>query len=240
MRVELTAADFLQIALEVRKAERRPAFPDQPCEASGRIPAIGGSARLIVLEKQPLPHKNARRYSRAMNVFGPNTALVSNTIERVRTISWFARIEQPHPQDAEITRVPITWILDKPQRPWRGAFGANENPIERHLFDSGRLEFQVALDRYYTPSFEEPFIEDLLIDLDERFPGYYGETYMYPHELLDLASVERIVRYALYECIVDDLSPRCAFFRPLLNWFADGYWPCGWSAEYPEGNLVVL
>ena len=160
-------------------------------------------------------------------------------IERVRAISWFTRIEQPHPKDAQITRVPITWLLDKPHRPWRGAFGAHESLIERHLLDSGRLEFQVALDRYFKPSFGSPFLDDLLIDLDERFPGYYGDSHMYPHELLDWKLVERIVRYALYECLVDDLSP-CLFFRSLIPWFADGYWPCGWTAEYPDGHLIVL
>lgn len=166
--------------------------------------------------------------------------MVSETIERLRAFPWFTRIEQPHPRDSAVTRVPVTWLLDDPQRPWRGALGANENPIERHLFDSGRLEFQVALDRYYEPSPTGSSVDDLLVELDERFPGYYGDSHLYPHELLDWACVERIVRYALYECIVDDLTPHCAFFRPLLQWLEEGYWPCGWTAEYPDGNLIVL
>ncbi|MHA3774826.1 hypothetical protein ACXR0O_25175 [Verrucomicrobiota bacterium sgz303538] len=175
-----------------------------------------------------------------MNLFGPNTLLVSETIERIQTIPWFTRIEQPHPQDTAVVRVPVTWLLDSPERPWRGALAANEAPIERHILDSGRLQFQTALDRSYRHAFNAPSVDDLLIGLDERFPGYYGDTHMYPHELLDLASVERVARYALYECLVDDLSPHRVFFRSLLNWFSEGYWPCGWSAEYPDGQLIVL
>jgi hypothetical protein len=158
----------------------------------------------------------------------------------VRGIAWFARIEQPHPRDGEVTRVPLRWMLDEPERPWRGVLGAHEIPIERHLIDSGRLEYQVALDRYYKPRPSGPSVDDLFLELDERFPDYYGDTHSYAHELLDLASVERIVRYALYECLVDDLVPRGTFFRPLIDWFAEGYWPCGWSAEYPAGHLIVL
>jgi hypothetical protein len=101
------------------------------------------------------------------------------------------------------------------------------------------LEFQVALDRYYKPSFGTA-LDDLLIDLDGRFPNYYDATNLYPHELLDWAPVERIIRFSLYECIVDDLTPRSTFFRSLLEYFAEGYWPCGWSAEYPDGQLIVL
>jgi hypothetical protein len=174
-----------------------------------------------------------------MNAFGPNTALVTDCITRVQAIPWFTRIEQPHPRDAEITRVPITWMLDEPQRAWRGALAAHESPIERRLLDNGRLGFQVALDHYFKPSFETA-VEELSEDLIERFPGYYGESHSYAEELLDLNTVERIVRYALYECLVDDLEPRSTFFRSMLDWFAEGYWPCGWSAEYPNGNLIVL
>ena len=181
-----------------------------------------------------------RRSSQPLNSFGPNTALVTATIERVQTIPWFSRVEQPHPQDSIVTRVPVTWLLDSPEKPWLGALSANEAPIERHLLDSGRLQFQVALDRYYRPSISTPSVDALLIDLDERFPGYYKDTHLYPHELIDFSPAERIVRYALYECIVDDLLPRCTYFRSLLDWVAEGYFPCGWSAEYPDGHLIVL
>ena len=174
-----------------------------------------------------------------MNPFGPNTTLVSALISRIQDFPWFTRIEQPHPQDNSISRVPVSWLLDRPLRPWQGALAAHETPIERLILDNGLLEFQIALDQYYKPSFGSA-LDDLLFDLDERFSDHYAATHRYPHELLDLAPVERIIRFSLYECLVDDLPPRHTFFRSLLDWFADGYWPCGWSAEYPDGHLIVL
>jgi hypothetical protein len=175
-----------------------------------------------------------------MNSFGPNTASIINAIEQVRQIPWFTRIEQPHPEDATVTRAPITWLLDRPERPWQGALGKHEQLIELLLFDSGRLQWQVALDQSYRPKLHSTSVDDLLIELDEKFPGYYGDTHLYPHELIDLHTVERIIRFALYEHLVDDLGPRPAFFRMLLGWFNEGYWPCGWSAEYPDGHLIVI
>jgi hypothetical protein len=174
-----------------------------------------------------------------MGAFGPNTAFVADCIARIQTIPWFTRIEQAHPQDAKITRVPLTWLLDQPERPWHGALAAHETLIERCLLDSGRLGFQVALDQYFEHSFGSA-VDDLTAELIRRFPNDFDEEYTDAKELLDTDTVERIVRYALYECLVDDLDPQSRFSRSMLDWFAEGYWPCGWSAEYPDGHLVVL
>lgn len=96
-----------------------------------------------------------------MNAFGPNTTLVSDCIRRIQAFPWFSRIQQPHLQDNSIGRVPVTWLIEPPERTWRGALAANEVLIEQHLLENGRLGFQVALDRDYRPSFGSA-LDDLL------------------------------------------------------------------------------
>lgn len=147
-----------------------------------------------------------------MNSFGPNTESIISAIEQVRQIPWFTRIEHPHPEDATVARVPITWLLDRPERPWQGAMEKHEQLIERLLFESGRLLWQVALDQSYRPKLNPTSVDDLLIELDEKFPGYYGDTHLCPHELIDLHTVERIIRSRCMSTLLTTYASARPFF----------------------------
>lgn len=171
-------------------------------------------------------------------LFGPNTKLVDEFVLRLKSLPWFTRIETPHPDDGRLLRVKLEFLLDDPAIPWNGAAAVAETQIDRYIIDSGRLSEQYALQRAFRVPWSASHMEAVLDILLERYEDYYPNTYSYAHELLDFP--ERTIRYALFECLVDDITPRVTFFRDLIPWFEQGYWPCGWHGEFPEGQLILL
>ncbi|MDF1740466.1 MAG: hypothetical protein P1U86_15000 [Verrucomicrobiales bacterium] len=168
-------------------------------------------------------------------LFGTTTQEVWDLIKELEAYPWFSRIEQPHPNDSDLVRGDLEWILDGQERPWGGAMGIEQGKIDSVILGNQRLSDQSALDREYKCPIDP---SDLLEDLLERYDDYYKETYSYAHELLDLPHAA--IRYAVYEKLVSDIAPDLTFFTKLLPYFRDGYWPCGWQGEYPDGKLIVL
>jgi hypothetical protein len=172
------------------------------------------------------------------SLFGPNTKLIDGFTRRLELFPWFARIETPHPDDSGLTRVTLEFLLDQPADPWSGARGEAESCIDRHIIESSRLSEQYSLQRAFRAPWSTSQADAVLDVLLHRYPDTYKGTDSYAYELLDFP--ERTIRYALFECLVDDLAPRVTFFRDLMPWFEQGYWPCGWSGHYPEGRLMLL
>ena len=171
-------------------------------------------------------------------LFGPNTTLIDDFRRRLESWPWFTRIETPHPQDDQLVRVPLKFLLDKPTDPWNGAAGEAEIQIDRRIIDSARVSEQYLVDKAFQAPWRAFYADKVLETLQERYPGYYGDRFRYAEELLDFP--ERTIRYALFECLVDDIQPRVMFFRDLMPWFEEGYWPCGWQGNFPQGQLILL
>ena len=171
-------------------------------------------------------------------LFGPNTKLIDDFKRHLESFPWFTRIETPHAEDSRLARVKLDFVLDRPTNPWSGASVDAETQIDRHIIDSSRLAEQYSLQRAFHAPWSEAHVDAILDTLLERYQDYYQGSYSYAHELLDLP--ERTIRYALYECLVDDLTPRVTFFRDLIHWFEQGYWPCGWRGQFPDGQLILI
>src|SRR5262245_36032940 len=73
--------------------------------------------------------------------------------------------------------------------------------------------------------------------LNEQYPGYYGESCLYAHELVDPPI--RLLWGAVDEIMVADLEPSLTFFGSLFPWLRRGHWPCGWEGEWPQGKLIL-
>ncbi|HEX5222248.1 MAG TPA: hypothetical protein VFZ59_22025 [Verrucomicrobiae bacterium] len=172
------------------------------------------------------------------SLFGPNTKLIDEFTRRLDSFPWFTRIETPRPDDSGLTRVTLEFLLDQPVDPWNGAMGDAELRIDRQIIESCRLSEQYALQRAFREPWSTSQADAVLDVLLHRYPGNYKSTDSYAYELLDFP--ERTIRYALFECLVDDLVPRVTFFRDLMPWFEQGYWPCGWSGHHPDGSLMLL
>lgn len=71
----------------------------------------------------------------------------------------------------------------------------------------------------------------------DNYPGYYGDTCSYAHELVD--SPDRVLIGAAGEIMVADVDPDLTIFRGLMAWFHAGHWPCGWEGRRPEGKLIL-
>ena len=171
-------------------------------------------------------------------LYGPNTKLINELTLRLQSIPWFTRIETPHPEDGQLVRVKLEFLLNRPVNPWNGVAADAQERAMRQILESSRVSEQHHLQREFHAPWSIAQADAVLDILLERYSGYYKETASYAHELLDFP--QRAIRCALYECLVDDATPRVTFFRDLLPWFEQGYWPCGWEGEYPNGKLVLL
>ena len=169
--------------------------------------------------------------------FGPNTKLINELSRRLQSFPWFTRIETPHPDDERLVRVKLAFLLEPADDPWNGEADAGEMRTARMIMESSRIsEYHQLQSAFRAPwsAAQADAVQDILL---ERHPDY-KDTYSYGDELLDFP--EQTIRGALYECLVDDMTPRATFFRDLLPWFEEGYWPCGWEGKYPKGKLVLL
>jgi hypothetical protein len=172
------------------------------------------------------------------SLYGPNTKLIEEVSHRLQSIPWFTRIETPHPDDSRLVRVTLEFLLDQPVDPWNGAAPDAQALTERKIIDSSRVSEQYLLQKAFHEPWTTGQADSVLDVLLHRYQSYYKDTHSYAHELLDFPA--RTIRCALYECLVDDITPKITFFRDLLPWFEQGYWPCGWRGRYPEGRLVLL
>src|SRR5581483_8961009 len=203
-----------------------------------RIEYAGGGCCLRFMENARFLLSCRLNHTMPASLFGPNTKLIDEFMRRMETFPWFTRIETPHPKDDSLTRVKLEFLLDQPADPWSGAAGDAEAQIDRYIIESSRLSEQYSLQRAFRVPWSTAQADAVFDILLQRHPDCYRGTNSYAYELLDLP--ERTVRYALFECLVDDVAPRATFFRDAISWFEQGYWPCGWKGNYPEGQLILL
>jgi len=179
------------------------------------------------------------------NSFGPNHVAVAAFLETLVEIPWFSAVgAAPDRQDAEFVDFHVlAEHYEEPFAPWQGAVPAAEGAIERLEFAHGRLQNHDAVQQAYarcrflpTPSVDAVF-ERVDREYGDPGSGYYRDSGMYPHELIDFP--HRLIRGAALEIMVADLSPSLAFFQAQLAWFRVGRWPVGWRGEWPAGHVLL-
>jgi len=177
--------------------------------------------------------------------YGPNSQEVLNLREELDSYCWFERIGSLHPNDSELVRVDFSYMVEHDgfrYAPWGSLLATQESQAEKLIFAHARIGAQNAMVADF--SIEEIIpsskVDDLLFDFDETYApdgSYYPGTFTYPHEMIEFP--DRLIRGAGLELVVADLDPSLTFFRDLLPWLQEGFWPVGWQGEWPEGRLMV-
>ncbi len=170
--------------------------------------------------------------------FGPNTPAVRAFLESLSDVPWFSQVEQPTERDAELVRVGLDFLAGhhgSPYADWGNALVSAENRIERLVFDHRRLgewnKIREVVD------FPTELVDEFYLNLEERHPGYYGDTCLYAHELVDPPL--HMLWGAVDEVMLADLDPGLNFFGSQIPWFRRGHWPCGWQGDWPQGKLIL-
>lgn len=170
--------------------------------------------------------------------FGTNRLAVDEFIESLQAIPWFSRVGQPTPIDIDLIRVDFDFMAQhhaNPYSPWGLNLPSAESKIERLVFDNRRLGEFMAIQQEVR--IRGPYVDDFYLALMEKYPGYYGEFFLYAHELVD--TPDRLIRGAAHEIMLADLDSDLRFFQGLMPWFRQGHWPCGWEGSWPEGRLIL-
>lgn len=71
------------------------------------------------------------------------------------------------------------------------------------------------------------------IKIYENWDNFIAENHL-ENEMLDM--VKRDVSWACVERVLNIQG----FFTTLLNIYSNGYFPCSWIGDYPNGQVVVL
>jgi hypothetical protein len=170
--------------------------------------------------------------------FGPNTPAVRAFLESIKDVPWFSQVGQPTEPDSKLTRVGFDFLAEHHEAPyasWGTALVGAESRIERLVFDSRRLGEWDAIRKVV--KLPTQWLDDFYLGLNEQHPGYYGDSCLYAHELVDPPI--RLLWGAVDEIMVADLQPDLSFFGSLVPWLRRGHWPCGWQGEWPQGKLVL-
>jgi hypothetical protein len=172
--------------------------------------------------------------------FGPNHAAVEAFISSLDAIPWFTRVGQPTDQDERLVRVGFEFLADHsedPYAPWGESLTEAEARTERLVFDHRRLGELTEIQQAVRQRGPNRYLDEFFATLEEKYPGYYGETCSYAHELVDRP--DRLLRGAAQEVMLADIDPNLNFFQSIMPWLRAGHWPCGWVGHWPEGKLIV-
>jgi hypothetical protein len=170
--------------------------------------------------------------------FGPNTPAVQAFLESLKDVPWFSRVGQPTEMDSELMRVGFDFLAEQYKAPyaaWGTALEHAESRIEQLVFDSRRLGERQAIRKVV--KFSDEGVDDFYLALHEQYPGYYGESLLYAHELIEPPI--RLLWGAVNEIMVADLEPGLSFFGSLVPWLRRGHWPCGWVGDWPQGKVML-
>lgn len=173
-------------------------------------------------------------------LFGANHAAVEAFLASLDTISWFSRVGQPTDQDNWLVRVGFEFLADHhedPYAPWGEPLLEAEAKIERLVFEHRRLQEFMEVQKAIRQRGPNPSLDEFYTGLVDKYPGYYGETHSYAHELVEMP--ERLLWGAAHEVLLVDVEPNLNFFSSMIPWFRAGHWPCGWAGHWPDGKLIL-
>jgi hypothetical protein len=172
--------------------------------------------------------------------FGPNHAAVEAFVASLDSIPWFSRVGEPTEHDAQLVRVGFEFLARHHAdhyAPWGESLVNAETKIERLVFDHRRLSGHMEIQQVIRRRGPNPYVDDFFCGLEEKYPGYYGDTCSYAHELVE--EPDRLIWGAAREIMLADIDPHLNFFQSMMPWLRAGHWPCGWEGHWPEGRLVL-
>jgi hypothetical protein len=172
--------------------------------------------------------------------YGPNHAAVVSFITGLDAVPWFSRLGQPTDQDDRLVRVDFDFLArHHAQRyaPWGDSILHAETMTEQVIFEQRRLTEQAEIQRAISQVGPNRYLDAFYDGLEVKYPGYYGDTCSYAHELVERP--DRLLIGAASEIMVADANPNLTFFQGLMPWLRAGHWPCGWDGKWPDGKLIL-
>lgn len=166
-------------------------------------------------------------------LYGPFTPEVRTFLESLNSIRWFTNLGAPVPDDSAVVRVgfeEIAWQAT-PYELWGDTLAAQERALDRRIVDATLLSEQLRLQGKVEITGSS--VDDFFVGLTDRYPGYYGESALYAHEVIELPV--RLIRNAAYEVMLDGGAGAVGFFGSLMPWFHRGHWPAGMR----DGKLLL-
>jgi hypothetical protein len=181
-----------------------------------------------------------RRLRMLPSRFGSNHTAVEAFLRSLDAIPWFTQVSQSTDQDECLVRVGFDFLADcheDPYAPWGKSLVEAEANIERLIFGHRRLGEYSEVQRAIGQRGPNLYMDEFFTGLVDKYPGYYGKTSCYAHELVEMP--DRILWGAAHEIVLADVEPNLNFFQSIMPWFRAGHWPCGWKGQWPEGKLIV-
>lgn len=161
--------------------------------------------------------------------YGPHTRELGSAIAVLQDAEWYASVGTPSPLDERVVRLGSwdeAWaVLDDPPGYFRGVLvrpadlvmaARKADPQTDEWWHMARGLFEDAV------TVDNPPTEGWKLGRRAKALDYLTWTF------------ERL----LEEIIVADRVD-CTYFREQLQWFAAGYFPCGWEGDWPVGKMRV-
>lgn len=161
----------------------------------------------------------------------------TNVATRVRKIDWFANVGKPLKLDLtmQVERVADwkTAARETSARAWENAQLEASNQLTAWLSDNATKAYDTKWDRLIDEH-KAKVIKPLMKSALDSF----AKKDKLPREVLQ--AVETDILFALMENSYLSTGHHCFFFLELLTVYETGHFPCGWSGNWPSGNLLVF
>ncbi len=166
--------------------------------------------------------------------YGPHTKELLSLAAILQRAAWYANVNKPSSLDHTVTRVNSwneAWIilgdLDEVRYTVHGSLVAACGTIDHALHRDPQR-------RTWARTFRQWSHAAFTIPAPPRAPSWSRDQFA-----LALDYPVDVIEYAILEIAVSDVVD-CTYFREHFQWFAYGYFPCGWDGEWPAGKLRVF
>lgn len=166
--------------------------------------------------------------------YGPHTKELLSLAAVLQRTEWYANVANPSPLDGTVTRVKSwaeAWTIlddvDEVRYTVHGSLVAACDVIDQALHREPQR-------RVWARAFRQWSRAVFTIPAPPRDPAWNRDRFA-----LAIDYPVDVIEYAIREIAVSD-TVECTYFRQHFQWFAYGYFPCGWDGEWPAGKLRVL
>ncbi|MBK7823506.1 MAG: hypothetical protein IPJ61_21200 [Tessaracoccus sp.] len=165
--------------------------------------------------------------------FGPHTKELLSLAVIMQRTSWYSSVKKPSSLDDTVARVTswdeaLTILEDRDEVRYsvHGSIVAPCDIVENALHrEPQRHQWWMAFRAWSRSAFT--------IDSPPEDPSWGLDKFA-----LVLDYPVDVIEHASKEILVSDLVD-CTYFREHFQWFAYGYFPCGWEGDWPDGKLRV-
>jgi hypothetical protein len=161
--------------------------------------------------------------------FGPNSRAVGSAIIALQDATWYSAVGTPSPLDERVVRV-SSWsealsVLEDPPGYFRGVLerptdivmnARKADPRAGEWWEAARDLFRRAVEVQAPPTDGMDSVREAEV--------WDHMTWTFERLLEEIIVADRVT---------------CTYFREELQWFAAGYFPCGWEGQWPVGKMRV-